>query len=121
MQSKAVTVDIYLNEVPDERQNALNKIRELCINELQGYEETMRYGMPCYEKNSIVEVSFASQKNNITLYILKQDIMEKYKPELKGVSVGKGCIRFIKPDKIDFNIVKKMLAETYLSKDNICG
>jgi uncharacterized protein YdhG (YjbR/CyaY superfamily) len=121
MQSKAATVDMYLKEVPDERLNALSKIRQLCITELKGYNETMQYGMPCYEKNNIVEVSFASQKNNIALYILKQDVMEKYKPELKGISIGKGCIRFTKPDKIDFKVVKEMLNGTYLSENIICG
>ncbi len=41
----------------------------------------MTYGMPCYEKKKIFEVAFASQKNFIALYILKQDVMVNlYKP-----------------------------------------
>jgi uncharacterized protein YdhG (YjbR/CyaY superfamily) len=120
MQSKAANVDLYLQEVPADRLAALKKIRELCLGELKGYQETMRYGLPSYEKNNIAEVSFASQKNNITLYILKQDVMEKYKGELKGVTIGKGCIRFTKPDKIDFDVVQKMLESTYMSKNRIC-
>jgi uncharacterized protein YdhG (YjbR/CyaY superfamily) len=120
MQSKATTVDIYLNEVPEERRHALLKLRQICVAELRGYNETMRYGMPCDEKNSIAEVSFASQKNNIAIYILKQDVMERYKREFKGVSIGKGCIRFANPDKIDFDIVKKMLTGIYTSRKAIC-
>jgi uncharacterized protein YdhG (YjbR/CyaY superfamily) len=121
MQSKAESVEIYLKEIPNERLYALTKIRQLCLNELKDYKEIMRYGMPCYEKDNVVEVSFASQKNNIALYILKQDVMEKYKGELKGVSFGKGCIRYTKPDKIDFELIEKMLAGTYISKNIICG
>jgi uncharacterized protein YdhG (YjbR/CyaY superfamily) len=121
MQSKAATVDDYLKEVPAERLAALTKIRQLCLKELKGYKESMRYGLPCYEKNNIAEASFASQKNNIALYILKTDVMQQYKGELKGMSTGKGCIRFTKPEKIDFTIVQKMLAATYLSKNIICG
>ncbi len=121
MQSKADTVDDYLKEVPVERFEALTKIRELCLKELKGYKKSMRYGSPCYEKNNIAEAGFASQKNFICLYILKQDIMEKYKSELKGVSVGKGCIRYTKPEKIDFSVVQKMLAGTFRSKNTICG
>ena len=120
MQSKAVNVDMYLEEVPAGRLSALTKIRQLCLRELKGYAETMRYGNPCYEKNNIAEVGFASQKNNIALYILKQDVMQKYRGELKGISVGKGCIRYTKPDKIDFGVVKKMLVGTYISKEKIC-
>lgn len=121
MQSKAANVDVYLKEVPAERRSILTKIRELCLKELKGYDETMRYGLPCYEKNNVAEVSFASQKNFIALYILKQDVMQQYKNELKGVSIGKGCIRFTRPDKIDLTVVRKMLAGTYLSKNTICG
>jgi uncharacterized protein YdhG (YjbR/CyaY superfamily) len=120
MQSKAATVDEYLKEVPADRLKALKQIRELCLRELKGYTETMRYGGPCYEKNNVAEAGFASQKNFIGLYILKQDVMEKYKGELKGVSIGKGCIRFTKPEKIDFSVVQKMLAGTFLSKNTIC-
>jgi uncharacterized protein YdhG (YjbR/CyaY superfamily) len=121
MQSKAATVDEYLKEVPEERLAALTRIRGLCLKELKGYTESMRYGSPCYEKNNIAEVGFASQKNFIGLYILKTDVMEQYRNELKGISVGKGCIRYTKPEKIDFAIVQKMLRGTFLSKNNICG
>jgi uncharacterized protein YdhG (YjbR/CyaY superfamily) len=105
MQSKAATVDEYLNEVSPERLKALQQIRELCRKELKGYVECMRYGAPCYEKNNIVEAGFASQKNFIGLHILKTDVMEQHRGELKGISVGKGCIRFTKPEKIDFSVV----------------
>lgn len=121
MQSKATNVDEYLNEVLIERLKALKQIRELCVNELKGYNETMRYGMPCYEKNNIVEVSFASQKNNIALYILKQDVVEQHKSELKGASIGKGCIRYTKPEKIELAVIQKMLSEIFLSTNTICG
>ena len=120
MQSKAATVDEYLKEVPADRLEALTQIRKLCLKELKGYTETMLYGGPCYVKNNIPEAGFASQKNFIGLYILKQDVMEKYKGELKGVSIGKGCIRFTKPGKIDFAVVQKMLEGTFLSKSTIC-
>lgn len=120
MQSKAATVDEYLKEVPPERLKALTRLRELFLKELKGYTESMRYGGPCYEKNNIAEAGFASQKHFIGVYILKQDVMEKYKDELKGISIGKGCIRFTKSEKIDFDVVQKMLAGTYRSKSTIC-
>lgn len=47
--------------------------------------------------------------------------MKKYKNELKGVSIGKGCIRFTSPGKIDFEVVCKILAGTYSSKNSVCG
>jgi uncharacterized protein YdhG (YjbR/CyaY superfamily) len=81
----------------------------------------MRYGMPSYEKNNIVEASFAGQKNFIALYIAKQDVLKAHNDLLKGVSMGKGCIRFTRPAKIDFDVVRKMLIGTYHSTDIVCG
>ncbi len=121
MQSKATTVDDYLKEVPADRLEAFSTIRKLCLNELKGYEETMQYGMPSYEKDNIVEVGFASQKHFIALYILKLDVMNEHKEQLQGVSIGKGCIRFTSPRKINFEVIQKMLSGTALSKNSICG
>src|SRR5688572_19017801 len=121
MQSKAATVDEYLKEVPKERLPAINKIRQLCLQELKGYKETMQYGGHVYQKKGIPEVGFFSQKNNIALYILKKDVVDKYRDELKGVSVGKGAIRYTNIAKIDFDLIKKMLADTFTSTNSICG
>jgi uncharacterized protein YdhG (YjbR/CyaY superfamily) len=121
MQSKATTVDEYLSEVPLERLPALKKLRELCLQELKGYTEAMMYGGPCYAKNNVAELGFSSQKIFIGFYVLKQDVFNQFIHELKGVTFGKGVIRFTKPDKIDFAVVKKMIVGTYLSKTAICG
>jgi uncharacterized protein YdhG (YjbR/CyaY superfamily) len=121
MQSKAATVDDYLKEVPAAHRELLTRIRELFRKELKGYAETMRYGSPCYEKNNIAEAGFASQKHFIGIYILKQDVIAQYRDELKGISVGKGVIRFTNPGKIDLRLLQKMLKATYLSKTVVCG
>jgi hypothetical protein len=49
--------------------------------------------------------------------------MEKNKDLLKGkgISIGKGCIRYSKPDKINFEVVAKLLRDTFTSTDVICG
>jgi uncharacterized protein YdhG (YjbR/CyaY superfamily) len=76
MQSTSKDVSSYLQQVPKERLEALKKLRELCLETLESYQEGMDYGMPSYKKNGVVEVGFASQKNYISLYILKQDVMD---------------------------------------------
>lgn len=120
MQSKATTVDDYLKDVPKDRLDALNKIRQLCLKELKGYDEVIMYGGPCYAKNNIPEAGFASQKNFIGFYILKKDVIDKYKGGLKNVSIGKGVIRFTNAKKIDFKVIQKMLKGTYESNNTIC-
>ena len=83
----------------------------------------MMYGGPCYTRNGEVEVGFASQKNFIAVYILSLDVMNQHRDLLKarGVSLGKGCIRYSKPERIDFKVVEMMLKATQQSTGVICG
>jgi uncharacterized protein YdhG (YjbR/CyaY superfamily) len=118
MQSTAATVDEYLETVPPERLAALSKLRRLCLQTLSGYEESMAYGGPAYSKGGIIEVGFVSQKHYISLYILKKEVVDKYRDRLKDA--GKGCIRYRRPDQIDFEIVKKLLEGTASSDAAIC-
>ncbi|MBI5945762.1 MAG: DUF1801 domain-containing protein [Chloroflexi bacterium] len=122
MQSAAKDVKSYLEEVPAERRVALEKLREQCLAVLKGFEESMQYGNPCYSRNGVVEVGFASQKHFIGLYILRTDVMKTHKDllKIKGVSLGKGCIRYSKPEKIDFKVVEKMLKATVKSAGEVC-
>jgi uncharacterized protein YdhG (YjbR/CyaY superfamily) len=122
MQSQAETVTAYLKEVPEERRAGLERLRDLCLATLTGFEETMEYGGPCYRRDGVIEVGFASQKNFIGLYILRTDVMNAHKHLLqgRGVSVGKGAIRYSKPEKIDFEVVASMLRATAESSGEVC-
>lgn len=122
MQSSAKTVSEYLEEVPVARQAALIQLRDLCRTSLPEFQEAMMYGMPGYVRNGEVEVGFASQKNFIALYILKTDVMNAHREllDVKGVSLGKGCIRYSKPERIDFNVVEMLLKATAASTGTIC-
>jgi uncharacterized protein YdhG (YjbR/CyaY superfamily) len=120
MQSDASTVSEYLNEVPEGRLKAITRIRELCQQHLSGFDESMRYGMPSYSRDGTVEVAFASQKNNISLYILRTDVLNPYRDRFPASAVGKGCIRYRNPDKIDFDLVEDMLVKTNASTGEVC-
>jgi len=123
MQSSANNVTDYLAEVPIDRQPALIRLRELCLTTLTGYEESMQYGGPTYSRDHSIEVGFASQKHFIGLYILKNDVIDKNRHLLngKGISLGKGCIRYSQPEKIDFDLVEKLLIDTRESSGGICA
>jgi uncharacterized protein YdhG (YjbR/CyaY superfamily) len=120
MQSRAKDVDSYLKEVPADREQALARLRALCLSTLAGYEESMAHGMPSYSKAGIVEVAFASQKNYISFYILKEEVLDNHRPSLEGVSLGKGCIRYSKPEKINLDVVQQLLEDTMTSEAEIC-
>ena len=120
MKSEAKTVDEYLKQVPENRQPALRKLRQLCLKYLPKHEEGMGYKMPSYRNNDQIEVAFASQKQHICVYILKHDVMLQNEERLKGVNHGKGCIRFSNPDKIDYLLITDLLKQTLESDASIC-
>ena len=113
-------VSSYIEQTPPERRVALEKIRDLCRGLLSGYEETIEYKMPAYKRNGVVEVAFANQKQYISLYVMKKDVVDEYRPALAGCSIGKGCIRFARPHLIDFDVVAQLLRRTAESKSAPC-
>src|ERR1041385_4897431 len=116
MISKAKTVTGYLKEVPGDRREALTKLRKLCKSILAGYEESMEYGCPGYSRGNGIEISFASQKNQVCFYCLVHEVMLNNKALLKGLNHGKGVIRFSSPGKVNFEMIEKILRATVKSK-----
>ena len=121
MQSAAADVDRYLEEVPEKRRAALTELRALCVETLTGYEEGMDYRMPSYKRpGGEVEVAFASQANYISLYVMRKNVLDRFRDELTTANLGKGCIRYSTPDKIDFDVVRRMLAASATAEGRIC-
>jgi uncharacterized protein YdhG (YjbR/CyaY superfamily) len=121
VQSKADDVDGYLAEAPEERREALTRLRDLCRAELTGYTERMAHGMPGYEREGTRPVSFASQKQYISVYVLRTDVREAFEDRLAGYDMGKGCLRFRKPEQIDFELVRDLLRATAAGPGVVCG
>jgi uncharacterized protein YdhG (YjbR/CyaY superfamily) len=111
MRSEAADVAAYLAGVPAERRVALERLRALCVEVLKGHDEGMDYGMPCYRRDGLVRVAFASQKQYISLYVLQGEVVERYRAELGG-SVGKSCIRFKGTAAMDFGLIRRVLKDT---------
>lgn len=120
MISKVTDVASYIEDVPAERRAAIEKLRGLCRKHLAGYEECMEFGMPAYRRNGAVEVGFASQKQYIALYIMKKDVVDEFREALAAASIGKGCIRFKRPEQIDFAVVQQLLRRTRESTSQPC-
>jgi uncharacterized protein YdhG (YjbR/CyaY superfamily) len=120
VQSKAEDVDGYLAEVPDERREVLTRLRELCRTELKGFTEVMAYGLPGYERDGTIEIGFASQKQYISFYLLRTDVRKAFEQRLDGQDMGKGCLRFRTPEKVDFDLVRDLLAATADGTGKVC-
>lgn len=143
MQYEAKNVDEYISQIPAERQSAMQKLREVILENMpEGIEETIGYKMPAYViPKSIYPsgyhckpfpplpfVNIASQKNYIAFYhmgiYMDEDLMAWFKAEFAKVSskkldMGKSCIRFKKPEDIPFELMgelmRKMRIEDYIA------
>lgn len=143
MQSKSATVNDYLLEVPKERTDYFNKLRDTILKNIpKGFEECIAYGMVgyvvphklfpagyhCDPKLPLGFVSIASQKNFISLYhmgiygspkLLEWFVNEYPKHCKTKLDMGKGCIRFKKMEDIPYKLIgeliKKITVKEYIS------
>ena len=132
MQSTAQTPQEYINEIPEERREAIQKLREVILKNLpEGFSEVMSYGMigyvvphsiypKGYHGNPKLPLGFmniASQKNYIAIHHIglygSDKLTEWFKNEYPKHSktkldMGKGCIRFKKPDQIPYDLIGEL-------------
>jgi uncharacterized protein YdhG (YjbR/CyaY superfamily) len=120
MISKAKDVATYMEEVPAERRPAIEKLRRLCRQKLKNFAGCMEYGMPYYKQDSALVVAFASQKQYIALYVGKKDVLDEFREALSASSIGKGCVRFTKPEQMNFVVIEKLLRRAVDSKSVPC-
>lgn len=120
MQSNTSNVDEYLASLEPETRQVLQAVRQLCLQELPGYREQMSYGMPAYANGDQIEVAFASQKRYLSFYFLKQSVLDQQRDDLQGHNLGKGCLRFSSPKRVDLVLLRKLLAVTYTLSAPVC-
>jgi uncharacterized protein YdhG (YjbR/CyaY superfamily) len=135
MQSKATSVDQYIQELPDDRKEAMQKLREAILKNLpEGFSEEMGYGMMgysvphsiypdgyhCAPKQALPFVALASQKNFIALYHMGiyanpqiyEWFVEEYPKHSKAkLDMGKSCVRFKKMDQIPFKLLGELMTK----------
>lgn len=134
----------YINQLPEERQDSFNKLRNTIIKHLPlGFEERMSYGMigyvvpkslypagyHCDPKLPLPFLNIASQKNFIALYHmgiytdpeLLQWFQSEYAQQCKyKLDMGKSCVRFKRMDDIPFDLIaelmEKMTPEDWINR-----
>ena len=141
MQSKAKTVKAYLAELPADRRAALQAVREVILENLDGeYEEGMQYGMIGYyvphkvypagyhtnPKQPLPFASLASQKNHMAIYLmcLYSDVSQEawfrqaWAAAGKKLDMGKSCVRFKKLEDVALDVlgetIKRVPARAFI-------
>jgi len=110
----------YVAAAPDSRRAALEALRALCRACLDGFVEDSRYGMPCCVRGGAAEVAFASQQRYLSLYVMRTAVLDAHRERLAGFSPGNGCVRYRRPDRIDMEPVRSMLAMTARLRGPVC-
>jgi len=135
MQIKADSPEDYLNKLPEDRKNAMGKLRKYILDNLpEGFTETVSYGMIGYvvphtiypkgyhadPKLPLPFMNIASQKNHIALYhmgiysnkeLLNWFIEEYSKLYKSKPDMGKGCFRFKNPDRIPYHLIGELTSK----------
>ncbi|MBK6329085.1 MAG: DUF1801 domain-containing protein [Bacteroidetes bacterium] len=142
MTSKATTPQQYVDELPVERKEVFEKLRQSILKNLpKGFQECMGYGMIGYSiPHSVYPAGYhcdpslplpyaglASQKNSINYYNMAMyanaELMQWFKDEYAKqcktkLDMGKSCIRFKKFDDIPFKLIgdltKKINAKSWI-------
>ncbi|MBT8489120.1 MAG: DUF1801 domain-containing protein [Gemmatimonadetes bacterium] len=130
MKSEADTVQAYLDELPGDRRQALEKVRATILDNLpEGYEEVMNWGMIAYQvpmevypqtynKQPLMYAALASQKNHMAVYLsgiyaddeARGDFEKAYRATGKRLDVGKSCVRFKRLDDLPLEVIGEAVA-----------
>jgi uncharacterized protein YdhG (YjbR/CyaY superfamily) len=110
VQSKAATVKEYLDELPEDRREALSRVRKLIRKTAPAATEGMQYGMIGYSLGPLL-FSLGSQKNYMALYVCDPAAVEAHRERLGKLNCGKGCIRFRELEDLPLDAIGDILAE----------
>lgn len=135
-----MTVQDYIEKLPDERKEAFNRLRETILKHLpNGFEECISYGMigyvvphslypkgyHCDPKLPLPMINLANQKNFIALYhmgvyanpdLLNWFVGEYPKHSKSKLDMGKACIRFKKMNDIPYDLIAELIAKVSVEK-----
>lgn len=135
MKIEANSPDEYVKAIPEERQEAFGKLRQVILENLpKGFEECMSYGMigyvvphsiypdgyRCDTKLPLPFMNIASQKNFVAFYHsgiyaneeIKQWFISEYPKHCKlKLDMGKSCVRFKKVDQIPFDLIAELVTK----------
>lgn len=130
---KAATPEEYISQLPPDRKDSFNKLRETILQNLPaGYEEGIQYGMLGYyvplsiypkgyrgnRKQPLPFTNLASQKNYIALYhsglYAQPELLKWFKANYPKhchtkLDMGKSCVRFKKMDSIPFDLIAQLM------------
>ena len=96
MKRDAATPADYLAQIPEGQRALIGILRSAILSDHPDIVEGVRYGMLDYPGLA----NLAAQKAYVALYV-KPAVLARFKSRFPGVSCGKSCLRFKRPEQVD--------------------
>ncbi|MDX2152974.1 MAG: DUF1801 domain-containing protein [Bryobacteraceae bacterium] len=104
-----MTVDEYLEGVPEPARTTLSKLRAMIRAAVpQETEETVTYRMPAYKYRGML-VGFAAFANHCAFTVMSGTTFDGFRKELEGYDTSKGSIRFPVDKPLPKTLVTKLV------------
>ncbi|MBO6549987.1 MAG: DUF1801 domain-containing protein [Rhizobiales bacterium] len=105
------TPEDYFNKLDNDwRQEKLLQLRAIIKEKAPELEETINYKMLGYGVGDAFVFHLNAQKNYVSLYVGNVLKIDPNGAMLKGLNVGKGCIRFTKTKSIEDTRIDEFIA-----------
>ena len=124
VQSRAATVDEYLDELAPDRREVIEQVLAVIRDNLpDGYEEGILWGMVCwyipldrypdtYNGQPLELAALAAQKRHYAVYLsiydddeLREEFEQRYRESGKPMDVGKSCVLFTKLENLPLDVI----------------
>ena len=129
MKSDATLVEEYLDELSEDRREAISTIRDVVNANLpEGYQEAMAFGMigwgiplsdypDTYNGQPLGVAALASQKRHMALYLtavysdeeLETWFREQYAEREMLLDMGKSCVRFTRLEQVPLDVIAEVI------------
>jgi uncharacterized protein YdhG (YjbR/CyaY superfamily) len=103
-----MTVETYLNALPKNSRNILDKFRDIARRLAPDATEEICYGIPTFKLKNKNIVHFGAYKNHIGFYPTSE-LIELFKSELKEYRHSKGAVQFPVSKMPPFDLIEKII------------
>lgn len=104
----SAAIDAYLAALPDDRREALQRLRALIAGIVPEATEGISYGMPAFKLRGHPLVGYANATHHCALYGMSAQL-ERFARRLTDFSTSKGTIRFTPEHPVPDDVVEDLV------------
>jgi len=94
MATRPSQVDHYLDRLPHQDRQALQRVRMLIHGIVPGIEEVISHGVPAFRSQGIIVCGLAADDAGCAFIPFSTSVLTEVQAELRGYLVDRGAIRF---------------------------